>query len=83
MATHKRSRSVRRRPRKSISELFAEGTPIDDALRAAARDARALHKRMGQPIVVWQNGRVVEIPPEEIVVDVPADAQRPKRRRVK
>ncbi len=42
---------------------------IEKALKLAARDARLLHKRMGQPMVVWENGKVVWIPPEEIVVD--------------
>lgn len=74
---------MRRRRPKSIGELFAEGTPIDEALRAAARDARALHKRLGHALIVWQNGRVVAIPPEDIVVDVPDDAPRTKRRRAK
>lgn len=33
--------------------------------------ARLHYKQMGVPIVVWQDGHVVEIPPEEIVVDLP------------
>jgi hypothetical protein len=39
---------------------------VQDALRA--------HKRAGRPIVVWRDGRVVEIPPEEIVIDEEDDA---------
>lgn len=37
------------------------------ALHEGARDARRLHKALGVPIVIWRDGRVVEIPPEEIV----------------
>jgi hypothetical protein len=29
---------------------------------------------MGVPLVVWRDGQVVEIPPEEIIVDPPADS---------
>lgn len=47
------------------------GVPIEEvtaALREGARDARRLHKALGVPIVIWRDGRVVEVPPEEIVV---------------
>jgi hypothetical protein len=54
-----------------IDRICREGTLIDEAVEMAARDARLLHKRMGVPLVVWQDGKVVEIPPEEIVVDLP------------
>lgn len=54
--------------RKNIDELFRQGDPIDRAMRMAARDARLLHKRMGQPMPVWQDGRTVWIPPEEIQI---------------
>jgi hypothetical protein len=30
------------------------------ALRRAARKVRAEHKRLGLPLIVWENGKVVE-----------------------
>lgn len=54
-----------------IQALFEDGRAIDAALAEAARNALIMHKRMGYPIVVWENGRVVWIPPEEIVVEEP------------
>jgi hypothetical protein len=53
----------------TIDELFEDGRLIDEALRLAARDARRLHKALGNPMATWLNGRVVWIPPEEIDVD--------------
>lgn len=59
-----------------------EGDPIHrttdiprilEALNLARQDALRLHKRMGNPIAVWQDGRVVWIPPEEIPVDLDSD----------
>lgn len=47
------------------------GVPIEEvtaALREGARDARRLHKALGVPIVIWRDGKVVEVLPEEIVV---------------
>ncbi len=44
------------------------------ALAAIARGVRRAlwrHKQLGESIVVWKDGRVVEIPPEEIPVDSP------------
>jgi hypothetical protein len=38
------------------------------ALKEAVADAIAEHKRMGRSIVIWRDGKVVKIPPEEIVV---------------
>jgi len=50
----------------SISELFEEGTPIDAAIRAAAREAVLQHKQKGLPLAVWRDGKVAWISPEEI-----------------
>jgi hypothetical protein len=41
------------------------------ALKEAVAEAIAEHKRMGRSIAVWQDGKVVKIPPEEIVVPLP------------
>ena len=38
------------------------------ALRLAARDTLIAHKRDGDPIVVWEDGRVKWIPADEIVI---------------
>jgi hypothetical protein len=47
------------------------GVPFEqimEALREAGREARRRHKALGHPIVIWRDGRVVEVPPEEIEV---------------
>lgn len=59
-------------PTVDVNQICREGTKIDEAVERAARDARLRHKQLGVPLVVWQDGKVVEIPPEEIVVDLPA-----------
>ena len=50
-------------------DLPLQGKIVEDAGRKAARAAKLLHKQTGHPIVVWKDGKVVEIPPEEIVID--------------
>ena len=53
-------------PQKDIARLFREGTPIDEALNAAVREAVKRHKQQGQPLVVCRNGQTVLIAPEEV-----------------
>jgi len=55
---------------KLSSNLFvAHAKAIETVLRRAVREALLMHKRAGNPIAVWKDGRVVLIPPEEIPVD--------------
>lgn len=53
----------------TVKELFEDGRAIDDALREAARDARRLHKALGNPMATWQDGQVVWVQPSDIQVD--------------
>lgn len=63
--------------RDDIDELFRDGRAIDEALRQAVRKALLRHKQMGLPVVSWENGKVVWIPPEEIFVDDPQQQKKP------
>lgn len=56
----------------------SELTPLDRvedvprilaAMREAVREALLRHKRLGNPIAVWHEGRVVWLAPEEIPVE--------------
>ncbi len=40
------------------------------ALGAAVRNALREHKRLGQSVAVWQDGKVVTIAPEDIPVEL-------------
>ena len=61
----------------TINELFEDGRAIDEALREAARDARRLHKALGNPMATWQNGHVVWVQPEDIDIDDDTDRHDP------
>lgn len=43
---------------------------ITVAMQRGVREALRVHKRLGNPIVVWRDGRVVRLAPEDIPVDV-------------
>jgi hypothetical protein len=53
----------------SIDHIFRDRTLLDEAMRRTAREVQRRHKLLGRPLVVWQDGKVVKIPPEEIVVE--------------
>jgi phosphotransacetylase len=57
--THKIVKNIRNLPLKVKAEM---------AFKEAVAEAIAEHKRQGNPIAVWRNGKAVWIPPEEIVV---------------
>ncbi len=64
------SRSARKgsgEPR-TILELMTDGQPIDQAMHRAVREALLHHKKLGNPIAAERDGKVVEIPPDEIPV---------------
>jgi hypothetical protein len=50
----------------NIPEILKDRARIQKALRDGVQKALRLHKAMGVPIIVGENGKVVEIPPEEI-----------------
>ena len=53
-------------PEKSSDDLFEESIPIENALRIAVQKAILRHKKLGNPIAVWEDSRLVWIPAEEI-----------------
>jgi len=54
---------------RTVSERFADIDLMTDALRRAVGEALLRHKKLGHPICVWRDGRVVWIPPDQIPVD--------------
>ena len=58
----------------TISALFEDGAAIDAALAKAAEAARREARLLGRPLIVWQDGQVVEVPPDQIPADSPRAA---------
>jgi len=75
MATTPRDDSVKQSGRKEINVV--QGEPVVAALRRATRNALLDHKRAGNPVATWRDGKVVIIPAEEIEVEETAgDSER-------
>jgi hypothetical protein len=55
-----------RRPRPNLDEAVKNGAAIDQAVRDAARAALLRHQKLGLPIAIYRDGKVVIVPPEKI-----------------
>ena len=56
--------------KKSVAKAHAQLLAgMKKAMGEAIRETVREHKLLGYPIVVWKDGRVVWVPPEEIVLD--------------
>ena len=54
---------------KDVNRIFGQVKLMDRALADAAREALRFHKRIGNPVAQWRDGKVVWVKPEDIVVD--------------
>lgn len=52
-----------------IDAIIQDDRILEAAGQEAVRDALLDHKRRGDPIVVWKDGKVVWVPAEQIRVD--------------
>lgn len=52
-----------------ISEIFEDKEKITKALSQAINEALLQHKKAGNPVVSWENGKIVLIQPEDIHVE--------------
>ncbi len=55
--------------KKNIDEFFSNGNEIDEALQEAVKKALLQHKKAGNPVVSWKDGKIVWIQPEDIPVE--------------
>lgn len=51
-----------------VVKLFDDHEKVTRAISLGARDALIKHKALGVPIASWQDGQVVLVSPEDIVI---------------
>jgi hypothetical protein len=70
--TNGNSSNGSKRPRQTKTpgkfDLVKQAKEIELLLQRAARHELSIHKRLGNSVAAWQDGKVVIIPPEEIVI---------------
>jgi hypothetical protein len=67
---------MKSRSTEEIARRARDGRAIDAALVAAYRRTVLRHRCHGVPLVVWQDGRVVEIAPEAVELPDPVTPPR-------
>jgi len=66
---------MRVRSREEVARILRDGDAIDRAFVAAYRRTVLRHRSAGVPLVVWRDGRVVEVPADEVELpDVAVEA---------
>lgn len=53
---------------RDFDKLFNDREGMERALAKAVRQALLQHKRAGNPVATWRDGKVAWIPPEEIEI---------------
>jgi hypothetical protein len=53
---------------RDILAIFRDGKLIDAAILEGARQAILAHKRHGVPVVIWKDGRIVWVDPEDLEI---------------
>jgi hypothetical protein len=70
--TNGRPSKVSKSPSRSKSsrkfDLVTQANEIEHVLQRAVRHELSIHKRLGNPVAAWRDGKVIIIPPEEIVI---------------
>lgn len=51
---------------KDIGTIIREGTAVDRAIEAARRRVVRRHQQLGIPLVIWKDGCVTEVPPDNV-----------------
>jgi hypothetical protein len=59
---------VKPEDRKDVAAIMLDDTSIRKALRQTWINVLTHHKKLGYPVISWSNGKIVEIPPDEIVI---------------
>jgi hypothetical protein len=53
-----------------ISKFFQDSDKVTKAIQSGINRALLRHKQMGHPVYGWENGKIVCVPPEKIMVDI-------------
>ncbi len=59
--------------REQIADYSVREDDVDLAVREAVIEALRDHKRAGNPVAIWEDGKVRIVPPEEIVLPEEAE----------
>ena len=56
-------------PTQQAADVLEDTRQITHRLAVAVREALLDHKRAGNPVAIWRDGKVVIVPPDEIIIE--------------
>ena len=69
------------RPIRSPETAVRDGAALDQAIIAARKRVIRRHRQLGVPLVIWRDGRVIEVAPEGVdLAEVDAGSGPPRDR---
>ncbi|MCU0893554.1 MAG: hypothetical protein MUD06_04395 [Rhodospirillales bacterium] len=69
------------RPIRSPETAVRDGAALDRAIIAARKRVIRRHRQLGIPLVIWRDGRIIEVAPESVdLAEVDAGAGPPRDR---
>ena len=68
MAEFSREERMKKKPIFSYINFAEQAKAIERILQAGVQEALWTHKQLGNPIAISKDGKVVIVPPEEIVI---------------
>lgn len=69
------------RPIQSPEMAVRDGAALDQAIIAARKRVVRRHRQLGIPLVIWRDGRIIEMAPESVdLAEVDAGAGPPRDR---
>jgi hypothetical protein len=71
---------IAKNQKRTTAELVDDVNVVTRGIRNGVRDALIRHKKLGESIAVWQDGKVVIVPPEEIVIPPLDEPGQPERK---
>ena len=54
---------------RSLGHIFNDTEEVTRRFKQAVHDALLDHKRAGNPVAIWRDGKVIIVPPDEIVFE--------------
>ncbi len=56
-------------PTQQVADVLEDTRQVTQRLAVAVREALLDHKRAGNPVAIWRDGKVVIVPPDEIIIE--------------
>jgi len=72
---------MKKKSHREIERILRDGTAIDRAIVAARRRVIRLHRQLGVPLVIWRDGKVVEVSAAKVRLPRYVERQSPRGHR--